>query len=129
MEKNFNKWNELKVKLDKKEKLPTFKQREIWWCHIGVNVGDEENGKGFNYHRPVLIVRKFNKKIFLGIPLTTQIKKNPYYHQIIFKNKLQCAMLSQVKVLDVKRIDRRMGILNSEEFEKLKKEVSKILFM
>lgn len=129
MEKDFNKWNELKIKLDQKEKFPTFKQREIWWCHIGINIGDEENGKSCNYHRPILIIKKFNKKIFLGIPLTTQIKDNPYYHKIIFKSKTQCAMLSQIKVLDVKRLDRKMGKLTSEEFQRAKEALSENLFL
>ncbi|MBU6339047.1 MAG: type II toxin-antitoxin system PemK/MazF family toxin, partial [Rickettsiales bacterium] len=65
---------------------------------------------------------------FLGIPLTTQIKDNPYYHQIIFQNKTQCAMLSQIKILDAKRLDRKMGKLTSEEFEKLKEDLSKKIF-
>ena len=123
MEKDFNNWNELKTKLDQKQNVPTFKQREVWWCHIGLNIGDEENGKSANYHRPVLIVKKFNKKIFLGIPLTTQIKDNPYYHKINFQSKSQCLMSSQIRILDVKRLDRKMGKLTSEEFEKLKEDI------
>lgn len=129
MEKDFNNWNELKIKLDQKQGTPTFKQREIWWCHIGLNVGDEENGKSDNlYHRPVLVIKKFNKKIFLGVPLTTQIKENPYYHKISFRDKMQCAMSSQIRILDAKRLDRKMGKLASEEFEKLKEDIfAKIL--
>ena len=123
MDKDFNKWNELKVRLDQKEKVPTFKQREIWWSHIGINIGDEENGKSENYHRPILIIKKFNKKIFLGVPLTTKIKDNPYYHKISFKDKIQCAMSSQIRIMDAKRLDRKMGKLTSDEFEKLKNDI------
>jgi mRNA-degrading endonuclease toxin of MazEF toxin-antitoxin module len=125
MEKDFDSWNQLKKDLDLKSKLPTFKQREIWWCHIGINIGDEENGKNIHYHRPILIIKKFNKKIFLGVPLTTQIKENPYYHKFNFQSKIQCAMLSQVRIFDVKRLDRKMGKLTSEEFDNLKKDMSK----
>ena len=82
MQKNFNQWSELKKDLDLREKLPTFKQREIWWCHLGLNIGDEENGKNEKYHRPVLVLKKFNNRLFLGVPLTTQIKENPYYHKL-----------------------------------------------
>ena len=124
MKKDFDNWNKLKKDLDLKEKLPTFKQREIWWCHIGLNIGDEENGKNTNYHRPILIIKKFNKRIFLAIPLTTQIKDNLYYHKVNFQNKTQCAMLSQIRILDVKRLDRKMGKLTSEEFENIKKDMS-----
>ena len=123
MEKDFTNWNELKIKLDQKQGIPTFKQREVWWCHIGLNIGDEENGKSANYHRPILIVKKFNKRIFLAVPLTTQIKDNPYYHKISLQSKPQCAMLSQIRILDAKRLDRKMGKLTSEEFEKLKEDI------
>jgi hypothetical protein len=86
MEKDFNKWSKLKIKLDQRSAVPTFRQREIWWCHIGLNIGDEENGKSEKYHRPILVIKKFNRNIFLGIPLATQVKDNPYYYQFIFQN-------------------------------------------
>ncbi len=123
MQKDFNNWNNLKQKLDNKNNIAVFKQREIWWCHIGLNIGDEENGKSENYHRPVLIIKKFNKKIFLGVPLTTQIKENPYYHKMSFRDKIQCAMSSQIRILDAKRLDRKMGKLTSEEFKKIKEDI------
>lgn len=123
MEKDFTNWNEFKIKLDQKQGIPTFKQREVWWCHIGLNIGDEENGKSETYHRPVLILKKFNKNIFLGVPMTTQIKDNPYYHKFSFHNKYQCVMSSQIRTLDVKRLDRKMGKLTSEDFEKLKEDI------
>lgn len=128
MRKDFDDWNILKKKLDSKEKLPTFKQREVWWCHIGFNVGDEENGKNLNYHRPILIIKKFNQRIFLGLPLTTQIKESYYYHQIVFQDKIQCAMLSQVRILDSKRLDRRMGKVITEEFALLKRDLNSKIF-
>ncbi len=30
------------------------------WCSIGINVGDEEDGKNELYERPVLVIKKFN---------------------------------------------------------------------
>jgi mRNA interferase MazF len=129
VEKDFNNWNDLKIKLDQRQNAPTFRQREIWWCHIGLNIGDEENGKSDNYHRPILIIKKFNKRIFLAVPLTTQIKDNLYYHKIGFQNKIQCAMLSQIRILDAKRLDRKMGKLTSKEFEKLKENIFGKIFV
>ena len=42
--KDFQGWHTLKQNLDKRQStsVPTIKEREIWWCSIGVNVGDEE---------------------------------------------------------------------------------------
>jgi mRNA interferase MazF len=104
MEKNFDQWNRLKQNLDSKERLPTFKQREIWWCSLGLNIGHEENGKSNDCSRPILILRKFNHHIFFGIPLTTQIKEKHYYHKVHFKNKEQCVMISQLRLFDSKRL-------------------------
>ena len=121
MEKDFDNWNSLKKDLDIKEKLPTFKQREIWWCHLGLNIGDEENGKGKNYSRPILIVRKFNSRIFLGVPLTTQIKDKHYYHRIIFKEKEQCVITSQLRLLESKRLINKYGELPKGRFNEIRK--------
>jgi mRNA interferase MazF len=53
---------------------PLFKERDIWWVSIGVNVGFEEDGKHEKFLRPVLILKKFNKELFLGIPNSDKIQ-------------------------------------------------------
>ena len=41
MDKNYDLWFPQKKKLDRKQNPPSFKEREVWWCQIGVNVGYE----------------------------------------------------------------------------------------
>lgn len=123
MEKDFDNWNNLKQKLDNKSKTAAFKQKEVWWCHLGSNIGDEENGKGEVHSRPILIVKKFNKNLFWGIPLTTQIKENPYYHKIIFKNKEQCAMISQLRLWDAKRLSSQMGEITQKHMSEIQQKI------
>ena len=76
--KNFSKWNKKKIEVENRDidalKI-NFKNREVWWCSLGENIGYEQDGKGENFERPILILRKFNKHIFLGIPLTTKKQK------------------------------------------------------
>ncbi len=127
MEKNFDQWSNLKQKLDEKKNIAAFKQREIWWSHLGINIGDEENGKNQAYSRPILIIKKFNNRIFWGLPLTTQVKEKSYYHKITFKHKEQCVMISQLRLWDAKRLTARMGKLPSEQFEKIRAVVSEII--
>ena len=127
MNKNFTDWNLLKQRLDNKQGLPTFKEREIWWCSLGVNIGHEENGKNEFFSRPILVVRKFNSNIFLGIPLTTKIKENRYYHQISFKETKQCAMLSQIRVWESRRLMDKMGKISWDEFDEIRKKLSDII--
>ncbi len=60
MEKNFDSWNTKKKEIDtsvSNEKI-YFREGDIWWCTIGINVGAESNGKGFEFRRPVLVYKK-----------------------------------------------------------------------
>ncbi len=127
MEENFDQWGSLKKDIHSKQSRPSFKQREIWWCHVGFNIGDEENGKGESYQRPVLVLKKFNNHIFFGIPLTSRIKDNYLYHKIYFKNKISSALLSQARTFESKRMIDMMGKLTTEEFEKVRKSLKDIL--
>lgn len=127
MEKHFDQWNDLKKHLDTTQKMPTFKQKEIWWCSIGLNIGHEENGKNQFFNRPVLVVRKFNNNIFLGVPLTTKIKDDEFYHMIHFKDKNQSAMLSQIRVLESKRLTQKMGDITKEQFEDVRRKIKEMI--
>ena len=72
MQKDFDKWNGKKKQLDANtDNLTDFHEREIWWCSIGVNVGFEQHSQTSDFSRPVVIVKKFTRDMFLGIPLTT----------------------------------------------------------
>ena len=77
MEK-FDKWNDIKKQISTYENRPNFSEREIWYCNLGLNIGDEQNGKGDKFLRPVVVFRKFNKKLFWAIPLTKNIKNSDY---------------------------------------------------
>lgn len=75
MGKNFYRWSREKIRIENnKEILPIFHEQEIWWCSIGINIGDEEDGKNTFYERPVLVVRKFSNKLAWVVPLTTKLR-------------------------------------------------------
>lgn len=125
--KDFNNWNKLKEKLDKKPSSLLFKERQIWWCSLGVNVGHEEDGKNTAFNRPVLVVKKFNHRLFWGVPLTTQIKDTKHYHQFTFKDREQSAMLTQMRLWDANRMMKKMGRIGVEEFKNIKVDLSSYL--
>lgn len=130
--KDFNGWANLKEKIDTDSPVPTFKEREIWWCSIGVNVGHEVDGKNNFYNRPVLVVRKFNARMFWGVPLTTKVKDNPFYFQIHFKGheaveRKRCVMLSHLRLYDSKRLHDKMGWLARDEFTAVKNALKGLL--
>ena len=62
----YNKWNNIKKDISNKENNLIFKNREIFWLQLGCNIGFETNGKGDEFLRPILVLRKFSKDSFLG---------------------------------------------------------------
>jgi mRNA interferase MazF len=110
-------WWRINILLKDKRPNHLFKESEIWWCSIGLNVGVEIYGKGRDFARPVVIFKKFNSQSFLGIPLTTQIKEGRWYAMILFGGKERRAILSQVRTFDAKRLLRKMGTLDNDSFQ------------
>jgi hypothetical protein len=45
MQKDFPGWHYHKERLHAQHHTPTFQEREIWWCSVGVNIGHEMDGK------------------------------------------------------------------------------------
>jgi mRNA interferase MazF len=82
--KKFDEWNDIKKELDIKKKNVIPKEREVYWASIGENIGFEQNGKGDVFSRPVLIIKRFSKNIFYGVPLSTQIKDGNFFYNFTF---------------------------------------------
>ncbi len=127
MEKDFDNWNKLKKSMNLKNLIPLFSEREIWNCSLGLNVGSEEDGKGINHLRPMLIVRKFNKEIFYGIPITSKIKNDIFHIQINSGEVNGSLILSQMRLIDAKRLSYLMGKITEKEMSQIKEKL-KALF-
>ena len=120
--KKFNEWNEVKKRTESKKIIATFKERNIYWANLGENIGFEQNGKGTEFMRPLLIFKKFSNNMFFGIPLSTQRKKEgSFFFEFSFKDDdISTALIVQGKLFDVKRLDRKIGKISIEDFGKLK---------
>ena len=119
--KLFEKWNVLKQQKHFSKEIIGIKERDIAFVHMGQNVGYEQDGKGDEFLRPVIILKAFNKNMFLGIALTTKIKEDKYHYKFSFTNKynqniINCAILSQVKFYDTKRIKYKTGMIDKNNF-------------
>jgi mRNA interferase MazF len=127
--KDFNNWIIKKKQLHESVKIsPLFKERDIWWVSIGVNVGYEEDGKHEKFLRPVLVLKKFNRDLFLGIPMSTKIKDNRYYVQVTVKNKIVSTLISQIRVFSANRIQDKLIEMDKGDFEKVRNEVIRMIF-
>ena len=126
--KDFDGWITKKKEYHYREILPPmFKERDIWWISIGINIGFEEDGKHERYLRPVLILKKFNRDLFLGIPMSTKIKDNRYYISVSVDNQTVSALISQIRVFSAKRMQDKLAELEKGDFEKVKIEVIKMI--
>ena len=119
MKKEFDRWNKKKKGLNEKESLIEFEEGRIYWCHFGVNVGTEMDGKEETFIRPVLVMKKFNKQDWYGVPLTTMRKEKfeklkgrskNFYYLLGQRNEDSVSLLKlgQVRLLNVKRIERKV---------------------
>ena len=122
--KRFKAWNKLKFKLHFNTNVPAgYKERDIWWVAVGHNVGTEEDGKGKDFNRPVLIIKGFSKYQFWGVPLSTTQKTGKYYHQFVVNGKVSSALLSQLRVYDTKRFISKYGMVNAKDFGTIKQKL------
>jgi mRNA-degrading endonuclease toxin of MazEF toxin-antitoxin module len=100
----------------------------LWWCSLGLNVGFEQDGSGKKYDRPVLILKGFSKETCLVIPLTTSVQHHPLRPSIgIVEGKEAHALLSQIRIIDTKRLIRKIGFLDKEMFETMRKAAKDLL--
>lgn len=127
-EKDFKKWHKKKSEIDKIESRPYFHEREIWFLHLGANVGFEQDGRGEDFLRPIVIVRKFNNEIFWGIPLTRTNKKGKYYFKFLFgSEKESSAILSQIRLIDARRLSHKIGDISEKDFKALIEKLKALL--
>ena len=123
----FDQWNELKKKIETKEKILKFRERDIWFIHVGKNIGFEQNGKNYDFLRPVLVLRKFSNRYFLGIPLSSKEKNGNYFFNFYFKNRYETALLNQARVFDIKRVKYLLGNLDKQKYSQIKKAFLKVV--
>ena len=132
MKKDFQKWHKKKTSVNNIQKRPFFHEREIWFCYLGINVGFEQDGTEVGFQRPVVVLKKFNNEIFWAIPLTKSKKKNKgkadkYYYSFSFIPNIESvAILSQIRLIDARRLSRHIGTISENNFQGLKKKLKEL---
>jgi len=133
MEKDFDRWNQRKKTLHANPTPRVYvHERELWFAHLGTNIGFEQDGRGDEPLRPILVLRKFNNEITWVLPLTRRHKAgNPYYvafEYIAFPEiddaplRPSVAILSQLRLLDIKRFRYKIGTVPTEMFGQIKEK-------
>lgn len=133
-------WTIEKRNINRKENFPHPKRRQIWWCDIGVNVGQEQ-GCEDGFERPVLVVQVFGT-IFWGLPITSsdpkgKKEKNPLYYKLDNieyttpngkeKSLHGFVALHQMRVFDSRRLKRKILKMELEVFEPIVDKIRELL--
>ncbi len=124
----FREWAEIAFYLHAIQRRLQFYENEIWYCHLGMNIGNEEMGKDDTqeYLRPLLILKKFSNHMCLVVPLTSTIKEAPYSYTFTFRDKRSAAMLTQIRSIDAQRLHTYMGIIpkmTARDFKEITKRL------
>jgi len=103
----YDNWNHKKKNLNEKKNLPSFQEREIVFITMGKNIGYEQDGKGADFLRPVLVLKRFNKEQFVGFAMTSKYHKQEKFYYKLKEDSY--VILSQVKTYSAKRIKYKTG--------------------
>jgi mRNA interferase MazF len=126
--KDYHLWIPQKVTIHNEKIRPRFHEREIWFATLGENIGFEQDGRGASYLRPVVIVRKFNNEVCLVVSLTKNKKTGIHYFSFEYEtNIISTAILSQIRLIDAKRLNYHSGYMRKEEFSTLKQKLRQLL--
>lgn len=128
MKKDFDSWNKKKIKIHERKKTPFCHERELWWCALGINIGFEQDGAGRECYRPVLVLKSFSVEMSLVVPLTTSTHIHPLRLSVgKVGGKFASALISQIRVIDTKRLIRKIGYLDRDIFKDIRKAVKQII--
>jgi mRNA-degrading endonuclease toxin of MazEF toxin-antitoxin module len=121
-------WHPLKKKVDALEPKVFFAEGEVFNTRLGANIGFEQDGKGEDFLRPVLVVSKLSKTTLLAVPLTTKAHTHMYRFCIGEVNgKKNYALLSQIRVVDARRLAYKMGSISKKTLQEVRKQIAAVV--
>jgi mRNA-degrading endonuclease toxin of MazEF toxin-antitoxin module len=89
-----------------------------------LNVGYEESGKDRQFKRPILILKTLSPNTCIVVPLTTSNDPNRNRISIgLIKDKYAKVIISQLKVIDTRRLSSKICTLEDDVFFKIRKAI------
>jgi|SRR3989338_3815189 len=105
------------------------KNGEIWIINSRDSGGHEQSGI-----RPAVVVSGVVARIVIVVPFTSNVRALRFAHTIQFSptasNNLSAnsiAMIFQLRAVDVKRLETKIGFLSTNEMKSLGLEIKKML--
>lgn len=134
MTKKLDNWCKIKKIISCKDDIIFLKKKDIRWCCVWENLWYEQNWKWDNFLRPVLVLKVLNKHSFIWIPLSSQNHEWSFFCDFIFtdekwEKEIKTALLNQIKIFSNKRLEDIAWKMSSEDFNKIKKKLWKLLWI
>jgi len=124
MKKDFWKWHKKKSDLHENKVRLHFHERDVWFTSVGANIGYEQDGKGDEFLRPIVVLKKFNNETLWGVFTTKQKKIGKYYFEFEYvKDDTTTGNISQLRLIDSKRLKYKIGSMSEKDFAELKKRI------
>lgn len=130
MNKEFDRWNDIKKRLEIRDVSPALlpRRREVWMCSMGENLGFEQSGSGDNFSRPFLVIKKFNNKMFWGVPLSSKQKDLDFYYNFTDPSGQKVSViLAQMRLVSVKRFQRILYELPARDFDEIRSRLKNFI--
>ena len=115
--KDFDGWNEVKKQKNAIQRVPSFREREVWLICLGVNVGSEIDGTGKKFCRPAVILHKKDRKNCIILPMSRSDGdgRSDYYEY----KKNSFVVLGQIRTVSAKRLVRKMYTMSPRQYKKV----------
>lgn len=123
----YDSWNGIKKSLVNVNEKLLFNEGEIWWCSLGLNIGTETRGSGKMFRRPVIIIKKLSADACIILPVTTQESLGTWFFPLEFPTGRQWAMLHQIRMVNVKRFQKKAFVLNTYQLRDIKEKIKQLL--
>ena len=127
---DFDRWNLIKKRMETKGEIRNLypKEKDVWICALGKNIGFEQDGSDDNFLRPMLIVKKFNNQMFWAVPLTSKQKSYDFYYNFTDPSgKKGSLILAQMRLISIKRCESLLYVLPHSLFQEAKERLRKYL--
>ena len=98
-----------------------FREGDMWWCALGVNIGTESLGKGAEFRRPVYVLKKFSTDSCICIALTSKEKTGTWFVDISLQGERRYALMHQIRMIHKKRFQRKISELDEQNARPIKK--------
>ena len=123
----FDDWNIQKKKLHSKKSNIYFREWDVWWASLWMNVKSESFWKWDSFRRPILIFKKLSSDTCIAIPLSSKIKTWSWFCKFSLHNMQRTALLHQIRMIHKNRFQRKIWELEQNDLVNIKKKLSDLL--